>query len=85
MQVELYKFLGSGPVAFLYQEASEQPTASTEEILHYKLLAAAAMSAPFHADGKLEASKPLVNPGQLLGVSFSTDEEMVRYLARLQA
>lgn len=81
LQAQLYTFLGSGPVAFLYQQASELGSATAEEVVHYKLLAAAAVTSPFYADGKLEEGKPLVNPAQLLGVSFSTVEELVRCLA----
>ena len=70
-------------MAFLYEAVAKLPDITMEEAVRFKLLLAGAQRSPFFADGKLDAAKPIVNPAQLLGVSFSTDEHKVRLLLRL--
>ena len=80
IQLELYKFLGAGPAAFLYGQVANEQEASLAERAHYRLLQVAAQVSPLCADDSLDPAKPRVNPAQLLGVTWFVDEDEVRLL-----
>ena len=79
IQEAVYRYLGAGPVAFLYGHMVTEEEATLEERAHFKLLQTAAQFSPYCADGgDLDPAKPRVNPSYLLAVPFDTDADGVR-------
>ena len=77
--MDVYRYLGAGPVAFLYGEVANEQEATLEERARHRLLQIAAQSSPCCArGGDLDPARPRVNPAHLLGVSVNASADEVR-------